>query len=145
MYMFEYLMYIFEVQMCMLGYLKTPDIILPLVSSRKLDWTHTFDTHCIYPLHLDNMLKISNVFTFCCPVSYLHIKHQCIWKSRRKDKSLAKAPALPTCTYINTAHHLHVNPSSCNAPQYYILHLPNVKDFTCQWGTLLLKGLKNFL
>ena len=32
--------------MCMFGYLKTPDIILPLVSSRKLDWTHTFDTHC---------------------------------------------------------------------------------------------------
>ena len=45
--MFEYLMYIFEVQMCMFGYLKTTDIILPLVSSRKLDWTHTFDTHCI--------------------------------------------------------------------------------------------------
>ena len=45
--MFEYLMYIFEVQMCMFGYLKTPDIILSLVSSRKLDWTHTFDTHCI--------------------------------------------------------------------------------------------------
>ena len=40
--------YIFEVQMCMFGYLKTPDIILPLVSSRKLDWTHTFDTHCMY-------------------------------------------------------------------------------------------------
>ena len=32
--------------MCMFGYLKTPDIILPLVSLRKLDWTHTFDTHC---------------------------------------------------------------------------------------------------
>ena len=44
--MFKYLMYIFEVQMCMFGYLKTPDIILSLVSSQKLDWTHTFDTHC---------------------------------------------------------------------------------------------------
>ena len=32
--------------MCMFGYLKTLDIILSLVSSRKLDWTHTFDTHC---------------------------------------------------------------------------------------------------
>ena len=38
--------HIFEVQMCIFGYLKTPDIILSLVSSRKLDWTHTFDTHC---------------------------------------------------------------------------------------------------
>ena len=47
MCMFEYLMYIFEVQICIFGYLKTPDIILSLVSSRKLDWTHTFDTHCI--------------------------------------------------------------------------------------------------
>ena len=37
--------------MCMFGYLKTPDIILPLVSSRKLDWTHTFDTHCIFRLY----------------------------------------------------------------------------------------------
>ena len=55
MCMFEYLMYIFEVQMCMFGYLKTPDIILPLVSSRNLDWTHTFDTHCIYQ-HGKNVL-----------------------------------------------------------------------------------------
>ena len=47
MCMFVYLMYIFEVQMCIFGYLKTPDIILSLVSARKLDWTHTFDTHCI--------------------------------------------------------------------------------------------------
>ena len=45
-----------------------------------------------------------------------------------------QASALPTCTYINTAHQSHVDPSSCNAPQYYNLHLPNVKDFTCQWG-----------
>ena len=35
--------------MCIFGYLKTPDIILSLVSSRKLDWTHSFDTHCICP------------------------------------------------------------------------------------------------
>ena len=36
--------------MCIFGYLKTPDIILSLVSSRKLDWTHTFDTiHSICP------------------------------------------------------------------------------------------------
>ena len=32
--------------MYIFGYLKTPDIILSLVSSRKFDWTHTFDTHC---------------------------------------------------------------------------------------------------
>ena len=31
----------------MFGYLKTPNVILFLVSSQKLDWTHTFDTHCI--------------------------------------------------------------------------------------------------
>ena len=47
MYMFEYLMYIFEDQMCLFGYFKTPDVILSLVSSQKLDWTHTFDTHCM--------------------------------------------------------------------------------------------------
>ena len=34
--------------MCMFGYLKPPDIILSLVSSRHLDWTHTFDTHCMF-------------------------------------------------------------------------------------------------
>ena len=44
--MLEYLMYIFSEQMCMFGYLKTPDIMLSIVSSQKLDWTHTFDTHC---------------------------------------------------------------------------------------------------
>ena len=33
--------------MCMFGYLKTPDIILSLVSSQKMEWTHTFDTHCM--------------------------------------------------------------------------------------------------
>ena len=46
--MFEYLMYIFEDQMCIFGYLKIPDIILSLVSSQKLDWTHTFGTYCIF-------------------------------------------------------------------------------------------------
>ena len=45
--MFEYLMYIFEDQMCIFGYLKIPDIILSLVSSHKLDWTQTFGTYCI--------------------------------------------------------------------------------------------------
>ena len=44
--MLEYLMYIFSEQIYMFGYLKTPDIILSIVSSKKLDWTHTFDTHC---------------------------------------------------------------------------------------------------
>ena len=57
--MFEYLMYIFEVQMCMFVYLKTPDTILPLVSSRKLDWTHTFDTHCISRLAFARNLDIT--------------------------------------------------------------------------------------
>ena len=45
--MLKYLMYIFSEQMCMFGYLKTPDIMLSIVSSQKLDWTHTFDTHCM--------------------------------------------------------------------------------------------------
>ena len=31
--------------MCTFGYLKMPDIILSLVSSQKLDWTHTFGTY----------------------------------------------------------------------------------------------------
>ena len=30
--------------------LKTPDIMLSIVFSKKLDWTHTFDTHCICTL-----------------------------------------------------------------------------------------------
>ena len=46
-HMFEYLMYIFEGQMRMHVYLKIPEIILSLVSSQKLDWTHTTGTHCI--------------------------------------------------------------------------------------------------
>ena len=33
--------------MCVFGYLKIPDIILSLVSSQKLDWTHTFGTYCM--------------------------------------------------------------------------------------------------
>ena len=45
--MFEYLMNVFEDQMCVFGYSKIPDIILCLVSSQKLDWTHTFGTYCI--------------------------------------------------------------------------------------------------
>ena len=36
--MFEYLMYISQDHMCMFRYLKTPDIILSLVSSKK-NWT----------------------------------------------------------------------------------------------------------
>ena len=47
MYMFKYLMYIFKNQMAMFGYFKIPDTILSLVSVQKLDWTRTFDTHCI--------------------------------------------------------------------------------------------------
>ena len=52
--MLEYLMCVFSEQMCMFGYLKTPDIMLSIVSSQKLDWTHTFDTHCtcIFFLHV---------------------------------------------------------------------------------------------
>ena len=48
MYIFEYLMYIFKNQMDMFEYFKIPDVILSQVSSQKLNWTHTFDTHCIY-------------------------------------------------------------------------------------------------
>ena len=62
MCMFEYLMYIYEVQMCIFGYLKTPDIILPLVSSRKLDWTHTFDTHCrLYTAYIGCIFAICQI------------------------------------------------------------------------------------
>ena len=46
MYIFEYLMYIFKNQMSMFGYFKIPDVILTLASSQKLNWTHSFDTHC---------------------------------------------------------------------------------------------------
>ena len=45
--MLQYLMYIFLEQICMFGYLKTPDIMLSIVFSKKMDWTHTFDTHCM--------------------------------------------------------------------------------------------------
>ena len=34
--------------MGMFGYIKIPDVILSLVSPEKLNWTHTFDTHCIF-------------------------------------------------------------------------------------------------
>ena len=62
MCMFEYLMYIFEVQMCIFGYLKTPDIILSLVSSRKLDWTHTFDTHCMFKEIIPSLKVKSSIY-----------------------------------------------------------------------------------
>ena len=51
MYIFEYLMYIFKNQMSMFGYFKIPDVILTLASSQKLNWTHSFDTHCILRIH----------------------------------------------------------------------------------------------
>ena len=38
--------HIFEDETCMFRHLKTPDIILFLVSSQKLHWTRTFDTYC---------------------------------------------------------------------------------------------------
>ena len=77
--MFKYLMYIFEVQMCMFGYLKTPDIILPLVSSRKLDWTHTFDTHCMLScgdMFQRSQMICSNVFKLSG--RYVKVRMQCI-------------------------------------------------------------------
>ena len=48
MYIFEYLVYIFKNQMGMFGYFKIPDVILTLASSQTLNWTHSFDTHCIF-------------------------------------------------------------------------------------------------
>ena len=46
-YVFEYLINIFKNQIDMFGYFKIPGVILPLGCSQKLNWTHTFDTHCI--------------------------------------------------------------------------------------------------
>ena len=40
--------------MCVFRYLNTPDIILSLVSLKKMDWTHSFDTHCIQLLRNNN-------------------------------------------------------------------------------------------
>ena len=58
--MFEYLMYIFEDQMCIFGYLKIPDIILSLVSSQKLDWTQTFGTYYIYIYIYSHTSELNN-------------------------------------------------------------------------------------
>ena len=44
-------MYIFKKEMDMFEYFKIPDVILSQVSSQKLNWTHTFDTHCIVEKH----------------------------------------------------------------------------------------------
>ena len=41
------IMYIFKNQVSMFGYFKIPDVILTLASSQKLNWTRSFDTHCI--------------------------------------------------------------------------------------------------
>ena len=60
--------------MCVFRYLKTPDIILSLVSLKKLNWTHSFDTHCtVAEIHLKRWgegkaLRISDKF-----VLILHI------------------------------------------------------------------------
>ena len=58
-------MYIFSEQICMFGYLKTPDIMLSIVSSKKLDWTHTFDTHCMFncPQQLQNQSDLKGAHT----------------------------------------------------------------------------------
>ena len=47
MYRFEYLLSILKNQMSMFGYFKIPDVILSPISPEKLNWTHTFDTHCM--------------------------------------------------------------------------------------------------
>ena len=44
-------MYIFKNQIGMSECFKIPDVILSLVSSQNLNWTHTFDTHCIVEKH----------------------------------------------------------------------------------------------
>ena len=38
--------------------LKITDIILSLVSSKKLDWTHTFGTHCIFTNIIKSLLLV---------------------------------------------------------------------------------------
>ena len=63
MYIYEYLMYVFEDQIGMFGYFKISDIILSLVSSQKLDWTHTFDTHCMY---LDGLSMFCGLVIIAC-------------------------------------------------------------------------------
>ena len=63
--------------MCMFGYLKPPDIMLSIVSSQKLDWTHTFDTHCMYFSILlksvESHLKTTNFDTFHQGMSLQHM------------------------------------------------------------------------
>ena len=71
--MLEYLMYIFSEQICMFGYLKTPDIMLSIVSLKKLDWTHTFDTHCNWQIKYT--LKYVLIFKYCFK-QFLYNKHR---------------------------------------------------------------------
>ena len=54
--------------MCMFRYLKIPDIILSLVSSKILDWTHIFYTHrtldYLVRKHLYKLIMYSKAVNF---------------------------------------------------------------------------------
>ena len=65
------LMNIFEDQMGMFRYLKTPDIILSLVSSQKLDWMDSYFCH-----QLNIILNCTYNFRLNMNVAFSKYKYQ---------------------------------------------------------------------
>ena len=61
--MFEYLLYIFENQICI--FIRTwelwIDIILSVVFSQKLDWTHAFDACCVTSAFSESLIRSSEI------------------------------------------------------------------------------------
>ena len=101
MYVFEYIMYIFEDQVCIFGYLKIPDIILSLVSSQELDWTHTFGTYYIYIFMQDSseekVEQWNSGYEWFFLICFIH-------KIKRKNTTFShhKKPELCTLDSIET-------------------------------------------
>ena len=61
--------------MCMFGFLKTPDVILSLVSSQKLEWTRTFDTYCVQCVKCATYLRETQYLKLGrCPDEFEHCR-----------------------------------------------------------------------
>lgn len=97
-------MYIFENQMCVFGYLEIPDIILSLVSSQRLNQTHTFDTYCILGVVLP-LKAIANPFLLVYNEYLVKVKNI---HGRGRDRSQPRRHATP-CQYHQLDYAVIVN------------------------------------
>ena len=72
--------------------------MLSIVSSQKLDWTHTFDTHCIYPITMTTTLPATNnqmPQSTKEPIRYIYRVYQ---KKLNKPEIVLRLCKAPQCT-----------------------------------------------